>query len=75
MAKRKEIEISILQAIRDVVSTYQTYEENFKDEKYLQIDAYFIQPMISRANSLMGAFSELERSASHFSNEGITTEH
>lgn len=59
MAGLRKIEIDILQSARMLISTYQNYEENFNDEKYAEINEYFIQPLIYRINTLMKTFEEI----------------
>lgn len=74
MANLKSVEMDVLQAVREVASTYQNYEENFNDEKYTEINEYFIQPLIAKTDSLMTVFEEIGTVVKMFSDEGIITE-
>ena len=74
MASLQSVEMNVLQAVREVVSTYQNYEEKFNDEKYAEIKDYFIQPLIGKTNSLMTAFEEIGTTVKKLSDEGIITE-
>ena len=38
MSNLRNIESDTLQAVKDVAGTYQTYQENFNDEKYREIN-------------------------------------
>ena len=68
------IELKVLQSVKEVVGTYQNYEENFNDEKYSEIKEYFVQPLITRTDSLMTAFEEIGRSVTRLSNTGSLSE-
>lgn len=74
MANLKSVEMDVLQAVREVASTYQNYEESFNDEKYAEINEYFIQPLIAKTDSLMTVFEEIGTVVKMFSDEGIITE-
>ena len=74
MASLKSAELDVLQAVRDLASTYQNYEENFNDEKYAEIKSYFIQPLIGKTHSLMTAFEEMGNTVKGFADEGIISE-
>ena len=74
MANLKSVEMDVLQAVREVASTYQNYEGNFNDEKYAEINEYFIQPLIAKTDSLMTVFEEIGTVVKMFSDEGIITE-
>ncbi len=70
----KNIEMNVVRAIKDVVLTYQSYEENFNDAKYSEINEYFIRPLIGRADSLMTAFDNMGQSISALKNFGTLSE-
>ena len=74
MSSLKKIEFDVLQAIRDVIYTYKNYEDNFNDEKYDEIETYFIQPLVSKSNSLLVVFEEIENTINNFLNDGIIDE-
>lgn len=67
-------EMKVIQAVRDVVTTYQTYEENFNDEKYSEINEGFIQPLIGRTDRLMTVFEETGQSVTKLKNFGALSE-
>ncbi len=74
MTSLKSIEMDVLEAVKEVVSTYQNYEENFNDEKYAEIKEYFIQPLVAKTNSLLTAFEEIGSTIKKLSDEGIIIE-
>ncbi len=74
MESLKRVEMDVVQAVREVASTYQNYEENFNDEKYAEIKENFILPLIGKTNSLMTAFEEIGTTIRKLSDEGIITE-
>jgi len=74
MAGLRTIELNVLQSIREVASVYQTYEKNFNDVKYAEINSCFIQPMVQRTYALMWAFDEMGRTVATFKEKNIIQE-
>lgn len=74
MLNLSNIEADTLQAVKNVASTYQVYQENFNDEKYREISNYFIEPLIQQAGSLLSAFEDINRSVNLLKNKGIISE-
>lgn len=74
MASLKSIEMDTLQSVKDLIGTYQNYIENFNDEKYAEINEYFIQPLVGKTNLLITMFEEMEGFVRRFSDEGIISE-
>jgi hypothetical protein len=74
MAGLRTIELNVLQSIREVASVYQTYEKNFNDVKYAEINNCFIQPMVQRTDALMWAFDEMGRTVATFKEKNIIQE-
>jgi len=68
------IEAETLQAVKNVAGTYQMYQENFNDEKYKEISAFFIEPLVQRVANLLSAFEDVNRSVNTLKNRGIITE-
>ena len=56
MSNLRNIESDTLQAVKDVAGTYQTYQENFNDEKYREINTCFVEPLVRRVGNLLAAF-------------------
>ena len=74
MSHLRNIESDTLQAVKDVAGTYQTYQENFNDEKYREINTCFVEPLVRRVGNLLAAFEDINRSVSILKNKGILTE-
>lgn len=74
MGTLKNIEKDAILAIKDVVNTYQNYADTYNDSKYEEINSNYIQPLLSKANSLMNAFTDLENTVDWFSQEEIIEE-